>query len=136
MNSSDPISFHDLRAASEIPESLFARSVMDLTTFCERAQPIIDTVRSEGDEALRRFARAFDGVKVESMSIRAEESEFAAALDQVPSEVTRAIEHAADNIRRFHEAQKPEEMWLKEIEPGVWVGDRHLPIDSDRKSVV
>jgi histidinol dehydrogenase len=21
-------------------------------------------------------------------------------------------------------------MWLKEIEPGVWVGDRHLPIDS------
>ena len=130
MNSSDPISFHDLRAASEIPESLFARSVMDLTTFCERAQPIIDTVRSEGDEALRRFARAFDGVKVESMSIRAEESEFAAALDQVPSEVTRAIEHAADNIRRFHEAQKPEEMWLKEIEPGVWVGDRHLPIDS------
>jgi histidinol dehydrogenase len=130
MDSPDSISFHDLRAVSKTPEALYARSVMDLTSFCERAQPIIDTVRSEGDEALRRFARAFDGVKAEHMSIRAEEAEFAAALDQVPSAVTHAIEHAADNIRRFHEAQKPEEMWLKEIEPGVWVGDRHLPIDS------
>jgi histidinol dehydrogenase len=44
--------------------------------------------------------------------------------------VRHAIEHAVQNIRRFHEAQKPGEMWLKEIEPGVWVGDRHLPIDS------
>jgi histidinol dehydrogenase len=130
MDSSDSISFHDLRSASEIPQALLERSITDLTSFCERAQPIIDTVRSEGDEALRRFARAFDGVKSESMSIRAEESEFAAALEQVPHAVRRAIEHAADNIRRFHEAQKPEEMWLKQIEPGVWVGDRHIPIDS------
>jgi histidinol dehydrogenase len=130
MNSTDSVSFYDLRSVTETPEALLARSVVDLTTFCERAQPIIDTVRSEGDEALRRFARAFDGVTVDGMSIRAEEAEFAAALDQVPSAVVRAIEHAADNIRRFHEAQKPEEMWLKEIEPGVWVGDRHLPIDS------
>jgi histidinol dehydrogenase len=125
-----PLSFHDLSASASIPESLLARSVTDLGPFCERARPIIDAVKLQGDAALRRFARDYDGVTVDGMSIRAEESEFAAALDQVPAGVTRAIEHAVDNIRRFHEAQKPEEMWLKEIEPGVWVGDRHLPIDS------
>jgi histidinol dehydrogenase len=125
-----PLSFHDLSAAANFPESLLARSVTDLAPFCERARPIIEAVKSHGDAALRRFAREYDGVTVDGMSIRAEESEFAAALDQVPASVTRAIEHAVHNIRRFHEAQKPEEMWLKEIEPGVWVGDRHLPIDS------
>jgi len=130
MNPSDSISFHDLRSSARPPESLFARGVMDLTPFCERAQPIIEAVRIEGDAALRRFARAYDGVGVEDMCIRAQESEFAAALEQVPAEVTRAIEHAAANIRRFHEAQKPQAMWLTQTEPGVWVGDRHIPIDS------
>ncbi len=126
----ESLSFHDLSASAAIPESLFARSVTDLAPFCERARPIIEAVKQDGDIALRRFARDFDGVQMADMSIRAEASEFAAAMDQVPAAVTRAIEHAVDNIRRFHEAQKPEEMWLKEIEPGVWVGDRHVPIDS------
>ncbi len=40
------------------------------------------------------------------------------------------LKFAIDNIRRFHEAQKPEEMWMKEIRPGVWTGDRMLPIES------
>ena len=41
-----------------------------------------------------------------------------------------AIEFAVDGIRRFHEAQKPEEMWLKEIRPGAFAGDRFIPIPS------
>jgi histidinol dehydrogenase len=124
------VSFHDLSSAAEVPPSLFERSVADLSSFCDRARPIIESVRTEGDAALLRFAREFDGVAVDGMSIRAADSEFAAAFDRVPSDVVRAIEHAVQNIRTFHEAQKPAEMWLKEIEPGVFVGDRHVPIDS------
>ena len=42
----------------------------------------------------------------------------------------RADKFCADNIRRFHEAQRPQEMWMKEIRPGVLVGERATPIDS------
>jgi histidinol dehydrogenase len=124
------ISFHDLSASSSVPASLFKRAVPDLKEFCDRAQPIIDAVRVEGDAALRRFARLYDGVTVAQMSVRADESEFAEAASKVPAEIIRAIHHAVDNIRRFHEAQRPEEMWLKEIQPGVWAGERHVPLDS------
>jgi histidinol dehydrogenase len=124
------VSFHDLRMSSEVPPSLFVRAAKDLTWYCERAQPIIDAVKLEGDDALLRFARSYDGVTSAKMSIRADESEFADAALQVPSGIVRAIQHAIDNIRRFHEAQKPEEMWLKEMQPGAWAGDRHIPIDS------
>ena len=41
-----------------------------------------------------------------------------------------AIDFAADSIRRFHEAQLPEEMWWKEVRPGVFAGDRVRPIPS------
>jgi histidinol dehydrogenase len=125
-----PVSFHDLSDAQATPQSLFTRSAADLSSFCDRARPIIEAVRLEGDSALRRFAREFDGVAAPSMSIKALDSEFAEALKQVPSEVIQAIRHAVNNVRRFHEAQKPEEMWLKEIESGVWAGDRHVAIDS------
>ena len=124
------ISFHDLSSASGAPPSLFKRAVPDLKEFLTRAQPIIEAVRLEGDDALQRFARLYDGVTAPRMSLRAEESEFAAAASQVPPEVVGAIKHAVDNIRRFHEAQKPAEMWLKEIQPGVWAGERQVPLDS------
>jgi histidinol dehydrogenase len=124
------VSFHDLTAVTQTPSALFTRSVADLSEFCDRARPIIDAVRTEGDAALLRFAKLHDGVTSVHMSIRADEAEFDEAQRLVPADVVRAIKHAADNIRRFHVAQKPEEMWLKEIEPGVWVGDRHIPIDS------
>jgi histidinol dehydrogenase len=104
--------------------------VADLSRFRDGARPIIDAVRQEGDAALLRFARLLDGVTAETMSIRVEPAEFESAEREVPGEVISAIKHAIDNIRRFHEAQKPEELWLKEIEPGVWVGDRHVPIES------
>ncbi len=124
------VSFHDLSSSSHVPASLFARTSVDLQSFCERAQPIIDAVKRDGDAALLKFARLYDGVTASEMTIRAEESEFADAAHQVPADLVRAIHHAVDNIRRFHEAQKPEEMWLKEIQPGAWAGDRHIPIDS------
>jgi histidinol dehydrogenase len=64
------------------------------------------------------------------MNLRVTPAEFDAAQDQLPREVVSALEHAIDNIRRFHAAQMPEEMWLKEIEPGIWTGERHTPIES------
>jgi histidinol dehydrogenase len=125
-----PVSFHDLSSSSGVPPALLARSVIDLNSYCDRAQPIIDAVRLEGDAALLRFAKLHDGVTAPRMSIRAEESEFDDALREISRSVAGAIEHAVDNIRRFHQAQMPAPMWLKEIEPGVWVGDRHIAIDS------
>ena len=42
----------------------------------------------------------------------------------------RRSRYAVDNIRRFHERQKPEPMWLMEIRPGAFAGERWTPIPS------
>ena len=39
-------------------------------------------------------------------------------------DVKEAIRYAVDNIRRFHERQKPEPMWLMEVRPGAFAGER------------
>ena len=93
-------------------------------------KPIIEAVRTEGDQALIRFAREFDGVQSETFAIKADEQEFDAAFERVDPQVIDAIRFAVENIRAFHEAQKPEEMWWKEMRPGAFAGDRHVPIDA------
>ena len=58
-------------------------------------------------------------------SLQVTKAEIDAAFDKVDAEVIDAIRFGIDNIRRFHEEQKPEAMWLKEIRPGAYAGDRH-----------
>ena len=111
--------------------ALTRRSEADLSFYLERTRPIIDVVRDEGDAALVRFGRELD--KAPSLTretLKVSEAEFDEAFDLVDAELTEAIRFAIDNIRTFHEEQLPEPMWLKEIRPGAFAGDRFLPINS------
>lgn len=126
------VTVHELATLSEDRyPALLKRSETDLSDFLQRVDPIIEAVRVEGDEALARFGRELDGAaRLTAEGIKATEAEFDAAFDAVEAEVVAAIEHGIENIRSFHEEQKPEPMWLKEIKPGAYAGDRYTPIRS------
>ncbi|CAH2407907.1 Histidinol dehydrogenase homolog [Mesorhizobium escarrei] len=125
------VSFHDLSqldAASRA--ALMRRSETDLSGFMEKAVPIIEAVRTEGDAALVRFARDFDKADLDAARLKVSPAEFDAAFGIVDEDVIAAIRFGIDNIRHFHEEQKPEAMWLKEMRPGAFAGDRFTPIRS------
>ncbi len=79
---------------------------------------IIDRVRNEGDDALRDLARKY----VELTDIAVSEEEREAAYDEVDVEVIEALVEAHARIERFHELQKPKNLWLQEMEPGIVLG--------------
>ena len=110
--------------------ALTRRCEVNLSLFLDRVRPIIDAVRTEGDAALVRYAQEFDRSPISIDRIKVEKKAFDTAFDQVEKPVIEAIEFAVDNIRRFHQDQKPEEMWLHEMRPGVFAGDRFRPIPS------
>jgi histidinol dehydrogenase len=125
------VTFHDLSSYSaEQRAALFKRIEGDLSDYIAKVQPIIAAVRAEGDAALMRFARELDGAAVPEGGLNASEAEFARAFEAVEPEVIAAIEFAIANIRRFHEEQRPEPLWLKEVRPGAFAGDRFTPIAS------
>ncbi|MDQ0323681.1 histidinol dehydrogenase [Pararhizobium capsulatum DSM 1112] len=125
------VSFHDL-STLDAPSraALLRRSETDLSGFMETVKPIIEAVRVEGDAALVRYARELDKADLDESRLKATEVEFNAAFDLVEDDVIEAIRFGIDNIRRFHEVQKPEPMWLKEMRPGAYAGDRFTPIRS------
>ena len=125
------ISFHDLSKLNASERArLLRRTEADLAQFEEKVKPIIEAVRRDGDEALARFAREFDKSPVEAHAIAATEEDFARAEKTLDPKVREALAFMAVAIRKFHEDQKPEEMWFHEIQPGVFAGDRTTAIPS------
>lgn len=66
---------------------------------------LVEQVRRSGDDALRAFARDFDGVSLEALEVPRER--WRAARDGLEPGLRRALERAAGNIRRVHEAFRP-----------------------------
>jgi histidinol dehydrogenase len=81
-----------------------------------QAQAIIDAVRAEGDTALARCAREFDGVELTELRVTAEE--FDQARGELEAVQLTALERAIANVEAFHRATLPSEVTL-EIQPGV-----------------
>ena len=126
------VSFHETsKLTAKDYRALLKRSEADLSSFVEKVQPIIEAVREEGDKALVRFGQQLDGsMSLSKEALKVSEAEFAVAFEEVEEAVIEAIRYGITNIRTFHEAQKPETMWMKEIRPGAYAGDRLTPIRS------
>ncbi|MCI4665460.1 MAG: histidinol dehydrogenase [Neomegalonema sp.] len=125
------VAFHDLAKLDAAGRAALLSRVEDsLEPFMAKVAPVIEAVRIEGDAALARFAQEFDGAPLTADAIAATEDDFAAARASLDPELIHTLEYAAANIRRFQEAQKPREMELMEVRPGVLVGERWSPIDS------
>ena len=86
---------------------------------------IVGDVRRQGDKALLRYARKFDGL---NGSIEVTRGEMQAAAREVPPAVRRAIRDAARNIRAVATRQVPRG-WRARIAPGISVEQRVVPLD-------
>ena len=110
----------------EVPlEEILARREEEADLSAAVAE-IVAAVRREGDEALRRYAKAFDGTDLEELEVPAEALDRAAeALD--PS-LRAVLEEAAENIRDYHRRQVRSSFLISE-EDGVILGQKVVPLD-------
>jgi histidinol dehydrogenase len=90
---------------------------------------VLAAVRAEGLEALLRFAREFDRVELDEVSIRVSPEEIAAGAAACPQEVRDAIAFAAARIRNYHERQRPADLRFTD-EAGVELGWRWTPLEA------
>ncbi len=75
---------------------------------------IIRAVRRDGDEALLRYTKRFDGVSLRKRDIVVAESEFDRAAAQVTPDVRRALQRAQSRIAKFHRLQCEKGFELRE----------------------
>ena len=88
----------------EIRAALTAGSPADDDAVEHSVREIIARVRSEGDAALLDLGRRFDSPGLESIAVPVER--VSQALESISADLRQALEHAAANIREFHEQEK------------------------------
>ena len=91
----------------------------------EGARQIVAQVREEGDEALRRCCREFDGVELESF--RLPQDVIERALDELDDAFVASLQKAAAQIRAFHE-REVEQSWFTTRADGTMLGVKVTPV--------
>lgn len=110
----------------DIWPEILQRPLFDVSELYGKVQSVLDEVKADGDAALHKFTKQFDGVALNSF--QTSEAEISEAEKLVDSDLKAAIALAAKNINVFHSAQKVE---YKKIEtmPGVACWQKAVPID-------
>lgn len=105
---------------------LLKRSQIDSNSVLETVQDIVSDVKNNQDNALRSYTKKFDGVDLKEFLVS--DNEVNESLSKIDPELTSSIKKAASNIKKFHQAQLPEE-WSMEIDNGVTAGQIIRPLD-------
>ena len=93
------------------------------------AARIVNDVRRRGDAALFSWSKRLDGLRLTPSALWIPQVEFHAALLSVSPGLLGALEHAARNILRVAEKQRPR-AWSMTVEPGVRVSQRVTPLET------
>jgi histidinol dehydrogenase len=96
--------------------SLLKRPAINLKKAFKIVKPILNDVKGKGLPAALKYANQFD--KFKGKELRVSAKEFAAAEKNLSDEIKRAIETAAENIRKFHLKQQPNAYELDTM-PGI-----------------
>lgn len=92
-------------------------------TATQTVRRILDSVRAEGDAAIRKYAKVIDGVTLDSLEIPRER--WKEALATIPTELADALRTAAGRVRAYHEAALPQE-WHDDA---AGYGQKLVPIE-------
>lgn len=93
----------------------------------EQVQNIIEDLKRRGDTALREYTTRLDGVTPRTVKLSSLDLRAGAA--NVTPQLVEAIKTAANNIRRFHQAQLRSESRVETL-PGVTCWSESRPIES------
>lgn len=104
---------------------LFGRR-QSLDEIMDAVRTIMQTVRAEGDAALRRYTEQLDGVRLEQLQVSQEES--TRAREEIDPAVRAALEASIAAVRSFHAGQLPGTS-STETAPGVRVWREWRPIE-------
>jgi histidinol dehydrogenase len=88
---------------------------------------ILAAVREEGDAAVIRYTKEFDGFDLTADTMAVGADEIAGAKEKTPPDVIEALELAAGRITDYHSRQVPEDLDYTD-DAGIRLGARWTPI--------
>ena len=94
----------------------------------EVVETIVNDIRSNGDNAVKKYIKLIDNVDFANTSLEVTTAEYEKALSLVDSKVVAAIKKAVSNVKKYHEEQKPKS-WITYRDHGSILGQSCIPLE-------
>jgi histidinol dehydrogenase len=117
-----------IRPTSREFEKICYRFLNQRKRIKDTVSKIIEDVRFNHDEAVKKYTRRFDKVTLNPKQFRVTESEISAAFQNIPSDFVSALKKIIDNINRFYRKQLKRN-WKMQDTDGSILGEKFDPIE-------
>jgi len=95
-----------------------------------RVRQIIEDVRLHGDDAVFRYTRKFDRVKLTPKTLRVSQAEASGAYQNISPSLVSQLKVVIENVTRFYRRQTAlQKSWKIRDQDGVMLGKKVLPLD-------
>ncbi len=108
---------------------ILTRSRTDITSILDDVREIVRDVRENGEQVFLDYYRKEYNSDLTPKDLEVSKEEVAEAYRHVDSKVIDALNLAAQNITKFHQAQMEREMWSVDIANGILAGRMTTPLE-------
>ncbi len=109
-------------------QKICARGLLKKQGLQERVGKILEDVRLYGDEAVVKYTRRFDKVKLNVKQIRVAASEISGAYQNIKLDLAPALKKICENLSRFYKRQV-KKSWKIRCPEGVILGENVNPFE-------
>ncbi|MBN2453556.1 MAG: histidinol dehydrogenase [Candidatus Omnitrophica bacterium] len=95
----------------------------------ESVRKIVENVKLFGDEALIKYTRKFDGVKLSARDLKVSECEVSGAYQDIKPEFVSTLKLVMENVNKFYKKQLKKSWKIKDAD-GVLLGEKISPLDT------
>ncbi len=117
-----------IRFGNKELEKIYNRGLIRQRRIEERVRKIIDDVRLLGDEALLKYTRKFDRVKLSSRQLRVPEIEISGAYQNISPNFVSTLKLIIENVNRFY-SKSIKKSWRMKDPDGVVLGENYTPLE-------
>lgn len=117
-----------IRFTSKKLEKIYNRGQSRQRRVEEKVRKIIDDVRLFGDEALIKYTRKFDKIKLNLRQLKVSQIEISASYANISPNFVPSLKVIIENVNRFYRKQLRKSWRIKGAE-GVVLGENYTPLE-------
>ena len=108
---------------------LYDRGIDVKKSIRDKVTKIIDDVKLRGDDALLKYTRQFDNVKLKPRQLKVATGEINGAYQDMDPNLVSSLKVAIENVTQFYKKQLKKSWKIKDKE-GIVLGERITPLDT------
>lgn len=117
-----------IRFTSQKLEKIYNRGLIKKVKVEERVKKILEDVRAFGDEALIKYTKKFDKVKLSVRQLKVSQIEISGAYQNISPDFVPSLKVIIDNINRFYRKSLKKSWRIKGMD-GVVLGENYTCLE-------